>query len=304
MNKFKIKDLGKLLKETFKDWQEYQPFRLSAVVAYFAIISLPGLLVIVVHLVGVIFGEAAVEGEISGRVSDAMGKDAAKEIENIIAQASEGEDTTLANIFGIGTLIFGSTGVFFHLQKSLNTIWKVKAEPNLGIRKLIIDRIFSLGMVLALGFLLLVSLALSSILAIVSDWVVNNLPDITIYLFYIVNYILSFVIVTLLFALMFKYLPDVEIKWRVVWVGAAVTAILFLISEIALSIYFSNVNVGSIYGSAGSMVVMMLWITYSCLILFFGASFTEVYARHYAETITPSKHAVPVNEQDNKNNKS
>jgi membrane protein len=304
MNKFKIKDLGKLLKETFKDWQEYQPFRLSAVVAYFAIISLPGLLVIVVHLVGVIFGEAAVEGEISGRVSDAMGKDAAKEIENIIAQASEGEDTTLANIFGIGTLIFGSTGVFFHLQKSLNTIWKVKAEPNLGIRKLIIDRIFSLGMVLALGFLLLVSLALSSILAIVSDWVVNNLPDITIYLFYIVNYILSFVIVTLLFALMFKYLPDVEIKWRVVWVGAAVTAILFLISEIALSIYFSNVNVGSIYGSAGSMVVMMLWITYSCLILFFGASFTEVYARHYAETITPSKHAVPINEQDNKNNKS
>jgi membrane protein len=304
MNKFKIKDLGKLLKETFKDWQEYQPFRLSAVVAYFAIISLPGLLVIVVHLVGVIFGEAAVEGEISGRVSDAMGKDAAKEIENIIAQASEGEDTTLANIFGIGTLIFGSTGVFFHLQKSLNTIWKVKAEPNLGIRKLIIDRIFSLGMVLALGFLLLVSLALSSILAIVSDWVVNNLPDITIYLFYIVNYILSFVIVTLLFALMFKYLPDVEIKWRVVWVGAAVTAILFLISEIALSIYFSNVNVGSIYGSAGSMVVMMLWITYSCLILFFGASFTEIYARHYAETITPSKHAVPINEQDNKNNKS
>ncbi len=304
MNKFKIKDLGKLLKETFKDWQEYQPFRLSAVVAYFAIISLPGLLVIVVHLVGVIFGEAAVEGEISGRVSDAMGKDAAKEIENIIAQASEGEDTTLANIFGIGTLIFGSTGVFFHLQKSLNTIWKDKAEPNLGIRKLIIDRIFSLGMVLALGFLLLVSLALSSILAIVSDWVVNNLPDITIYLFYIVNYILSFVIVTLLFALMFKYLPDVEIKWRVVWVGAAVTAILFLISEIALSIYFSNVNVGSIYGSAGSMVVMMLWITYSCLILFFGASFTEVYARHYAENITPSKHAVPINEQDNKNNKS
>ncbi|MDQ3392632.1 MAG: YihY/virulence factor BrkB family protein [Bacteroidota bacterium] len=261
MGKFKFKDLSKLLKETFKDWQEYDPFRLSAVVAYFAIISMPGLLVIVVNLVGVIFGEAAVEGEIADRVNEAMGRDAAREIQNMIKSASEGEDTTMANIFGIATLIFGSTGVFFHLQKSLNIIWNVKAAPKLGIKKIVIDRIFSFGMVLVLGFLLLVSLALSSVLSIISDWVVNNLPEITIYLFYIVNYVLSMVIVTMLFALMFKYLPDVKIKWRVVWVGAIVTAILFLLSEIALSIYFANVNVGSIYGSAGSMVVLMLWIT-------------------------------------------
>jgi len=156
-----------------------------------------------------------------------------------------------------------------------------------------------LGMVLAIGFLLLVSLTLSSLLAAFSDWVISTLPDITVYLFYFVNYLLSFVIVTLLFALMFKYLPDVNIGWKVVWRGAAVTAILFLLSEIALSIYFANVDVGSIYGSAGSMVVMMLWITYSCLILFFGASFTFVYAQKYYNKITPAENAIAINENDN-----
>lgn len=300
MKKFKIKEIGNLLKETFNAWQEYKPFRLSAVVSYFAIISMPGMLVIVVHLVGAIFGQKAVEGEIADWVQDAMGRDVARSIKNIIEQASEGEDTTWANIFGIATLVFGSTGVFFHLQKSLNIIWKVKADPSQGIKKLIIDRVFSLGMVLALGFLLLVSLALSSILSILSDWVVSKLPDITIYLFYIVNYLLSLVIVTLLFAFMFKYLPDVKITWKVVWKGALVTAVLFLLSEIVLSIYFANVNIGSVYGSAGSMVVMMLWITYSCLILFFGASFTEVYAKHYGKEIEPDDHAIPV--EDNSEN--
>ncbi|CAN5249942.1 N/A [soil metagenome] len=281
--KFKFKDLGKLLKDTLKQLQMYNPFRLSAIVAYFAIISLPGLLVIVVQLVGYFFGEADVEGEITERVTEAMGRGAAQDIQDIIAHAAEGEDSTIANIFGIGTLIFGSTGVFFHLQKSLNQIWGVKPDPDLGLKKLIIDRVFSLGMVLANGFLLLVSLSLSSLLAVFSDWVLNNLPEITLYLFYIINYLVSMVIVTLLFALIFKFLPDVVISWRVVWIGAIVTAILFLLSEIALSIYFANVDVGSIYGSAGSMVVMMLWITYSCLILFFGASFTYVYAQRYYE---------------------
>lgn len=297
--KFKFKDLGRLLKDTFKEFQIYDPFRLSAIVAYFAIISLPGLLVIVVQLVGLFFGEADVEGEITERVTEAMGRGAAQDIQDIIAQAGEGEDSTIANLFAIGTLVFGSTGVFFHLQKSLNQIWGVKPDPKLGLKKLIIDRIFSLGMVLAIGFLLLVSLTLSSLLAVFSDWVIRNLPDITIYLFHIINYLVSMVIVTLLFALIFKYLPDVNIKWKVVWIGAAVTAVLFLISEIALSIYFANVDVGSIYGSAGSMVVMMLWITYSCLILFFGASFTYVYAQKYFTRITPAKNAVSIRENSN-----
>jgi membrane protein len=299
--KFKFKDLGKLLKDTFKELQVYDPFRLSAIVAYFAIISLPGLLVIVVQLVGFFFGEADVEGEITERVTEAMGRGAAQDIQDMIKQAREGEDSTIANIFGIGTLIFGSTGVFFHLQKSLNQIWGVKVDPRLGIKKVIIDRIFSLGMVLAIGFLLLVSLTVSSLLTVFSEWLTSNLPDFTIYLFHIVNYIVSFFIVTLLFALMFKYLPDVNVGWKAVRVGAAVTAILFLLSEIALAIYFANVDVGSIYGSAGSMVVMMLWITYSCLILFFGASFTYVYAQRYYDKIAPAKNAISLNENDNVN---
>lgn len=290
-NKFKFKDLIGLLHQTYKEWQEDEPFRLSAVVSYFAIISLPGLLVIVVQVAGLIFGEAAVEGEIVSQISESVGEDTAEDIQEMIAKASQSEDSTIANIFGIGTLIFGATGVFYHLQKSLNKIWEVKADPELGIKKLIKDRLFSLGMVLVIGFLLLISLALSSILSVLSNWVVSNLPDYTIYLFYIVNYLLSIVIVTVLFGLMFKYLPDVEITWNVVWVGAAVTAFLFLLSEVALSIYFSNVEVGSIYGSAGSLVIMMLWVAYSCMILFFGASFTQVYARRYRVKIKPSNHA-------------
>jgi membrane protein len=290
--KFKLKDLRGLLQETYKEWQDDEPFRLSATVSYFAIISLPGLLVIVVNIAGLIFGEAAVQGEIVNQISESIGDDAAEDIQGMIAQASQSEDSTIANIFGIGTLIFGATGVFYHLQKSLNRIWEVKANPELGLRKLIKDRVFSLGMVLVIGFLMLLSLTLSSILSIVSSWVVSNLPDFTIYLFYIINYLLSMVIVTVLFALMFKYLPDVEITWKVVWVGSVVTAILFLLSEIALSIYFGNLEVGSIYGSAGSLVILMLWVAYVCMILFFGASFTQVYARRYAIQIKPSKHAV------------
>lgn len=290
--RFKLKDLPSLLKQTYKEWKSEEPFRLSAVVSYFAIISLPGLLVIVVQLAGFFFGEAAVEGEIADQISESLGENAANDIQRILAQASETEDNTWQNIFGIATLIFGSTGVFYHLQKSLNRIWDVKAEPEMGLKKLVIDRAFSLGMVLAIGFLLLISLALSSMLSVLSGWIVSNLPDFTIYLFYVINYALSLVIVTVLFALIYKYLPDVEITWKVVWVGATVTAVLFLLSEIALSIYFGNVEVGSLYGSAGSLVVMMLWVAYSCMILFFGASFTQVYARRYATDLRPSEHAV------------
>lgn len=296
--KFKFKDLLGLLRETYKEWKDDEPFRLSATVSYFAIISLPGLLVIVVYVASLMFGEAAVQGEIVEQIGDSLGKNAAEDIQKMIAKASQSEDSTWANIFGIATLIFGATGVFYHLQKSLNRIWEVKADPKMGIKKIIIDRVFSLGMILVIGFLLLISLALSSILSILSNWVVSNLPDYTIYLFYIINYLLSLGIVTVLFALMFKYLPDAEITWKVVWVGAAVTAVLFLLSEIALSIYFGNASIGSIYGSAGSLVVMMLWVAYSCMILFFGASFTQVYARRYQVRIKPSAHAVRTADYD------
>ncbi|CAN5250061.1 YihY/virulence factor BrkB family protein [soil metagenome] len=291
-NKFKIKELPGLLKQTYKEWKEVEPFRLSAVVSYFAIVSLPGLLVIVVQVAGFFFGEAAVEGRIADQISETLGDDAANDIQRILAQATESGDNTWENIFGIATLIFGSTGVFYHLQKSLNRIWDVKAEPEMGLKKLVKDRAFSLGMVLAIGFLLLISLAISSVLSVLSGWIVSNLPDFTIYLFYVVNYGLSLLIVTILFGLIYKYLPDVNITWKVVWVGAAVTAVLFLLSEIALSIYFGNANIGSLYGSAGSLVVMMLWVAYSCMILFFGASFTQVYARRYGTDIRPSEHAV------------
>lgn len=294
---FKLSDLGPLLKETYEEWKKDEPFRLSAVVAYFAIISLPGLLVIVVKIAGFFFGEAAVEGKIADQISESLGESTAEDIQKIIVNANQ-TGSGFSNIFGIATLIFGSTGVFYHLQKSLNRLWEVKAVPEHGLKKLVKDRASSLGIVLVIGFLLLVSLALSSMLSILSSWIVSNLPDFTIYLFYIVNYMLSLVIVTVLFALIYKYLPDVEITWNVVWVGAAVTAFLFLISEIALSIYFSSVSVGSIYGSAGSLVVMMLWIAYSCMILFFGASFTQVYAKRYKIKIKPSEHAISIGNRD------
>lgn len=288
---FSWKHLPSLFKETYKEWNNGDPWRQSAVVAYYAIFSLPALLIITITIAGSIFGDAAVQGRLSSEISAMIGPDAAKEVETMISNSYLQQNSVIATIIGVATLIFGATGVFYQLQQSLNNVWEVEPDQSAGIKKLVKDRVSSFGIVLVIGFLLLISLTLTTVLSVLSDFIKDNLPSYLLYVFFIANFIISFGIITLLFGMIYKILPDVDIEWKTVWIGAIVTSILFVIGKFGLSFYFGKANPGSAYGAAGSLILILLWTSYSCLILFFGAEFTQVYARRYGHKIQPSSHA-------------
>lgn len=288
----RAKILAVLLKDTFNQWLDREPFRGSAVIAFYTIFSLPGLLVIIINITGYFYGEEAVTNRISTEIQTMIGGQTARDVEAIIASASQEEDSAIASLIGIATLIFGATGVFYQLQQTLNLIWEVKPQPKQKLLKLALDRIFSFGLILAVGFLLLVSLALSAMLSVLSDWVSIYLSSAFNFLFRALDFSLSLAVITLLFAAIFKFLPDAEIRWKDVWVGALVTAILFVIAKIALGLYFANSNPASTYGAAGTIILIMLWVSYAGLILLFGAEFTRIYADRYGDPIRPSEFAV------------
>ncbi|MFL5731324.1 MAG: YihY/virulence factor BrkB family protein [Cytophagaceae bacterium] len=292
-NSFRPAHIFSLLKETYKEWNDDEPFEMSSVVAYYAIFSLPALLVIIIAVAGLFFGAEAVRGQVSGQIGQMLGKDAGEGIQTMIIHAYKAGNNKIATIIGIITLLFGATGVFTQLQKSLNKIWNVKANPKEGWKRLVAIRATSLGLILAIGFLLLISLVITTVLAALGNWLTHMMPDFMLYAMYVVNFLLSLGIMTLLFAMIYKFLPDVQIQWKTVWTGAMVTALLFEIGKFALSIYFGKADPGSAYGAAGSVVLILLWVSYSCMILFFGAEFTQVYARRYGHIIEPSSHAIP-----------
>ena len=283
-----------LLKQTYKEWMEDEPFDLSSSVAYYAIFSLPALLIIIISIAGVVFGKEAVQGQISSQIGAMIGPQAGKDIQDMIANAYKSDNSIISTVIGIATLLFGSTGVFLQLQKSLNTVWEVKPDPKAGIKKLVIDRATSLGIIVAIGFILLISLVVTAGLSALSNWIQSRLPDFILYIFYIVNFVVSLGIVTMLFAIIFKVLPDIKIKWRHVWIGAGVTALLFELGRFGLGLYFGKSEPASAYGAAGTVILMMLWVYYSCLILFFGAQFTQVYSKRHGKDLPPSDHAVKV----------
>lgn len=278
-----------LLKATSKEWMDDDPFRQSAVIAYYSIFSLPALLIILIWIAGAIFGQDAVQGQISEQIGSMLGEDTGETVETMIANAQEQKSNIIMKIVGIATLIFGATTVFFQLQKSLNFIWDVEQNPDSNIKRLLIDRASSLGLIVVIGFLLLISLVASALITSLSDWIKSNFPDYIVYVAEGINLLLSLGIATLLFAIMFKVLPDVEITWSMVWKGAFVTAVLFVIGKFLLGLYFGMASPGSTYGAAGSIILILLWVNYTCLILFFGAEFTQVYARHIGQRLSPSE---------------
>lgn len=286
---FSIKDLPSLIKETYKAWDEANPWRLSAVVAYYAVLSLPALLVIIINIVGAVWGTEIVQGRLTNEISSALGSDAAESIQVIIAETQNEEKSLISTIVGIATLLFGATGVFYQLKISLNEIWKVKPNPNASFWKLVTDRARSFAFILVIGFLLLVSFVVTAGISALNDYIKRVLPDILLYFAYLLDFTLSIGIITVLFALMFRYLPDAKIQWKTVWKGALITAILFVIGKSLLGLYFGAANPGSTYGAAGTIVLILLWVSYSCLILFFGAEFTFVYAKKYGFGTEPSK---------------
>lgn len=287
----KAQGIFSYLKETFQNWQDDEAFRQSAVIAYYSIFSLPALIIIVVNVAGLVYGQEEVRGQITDQIGSMIGGEAARQVQTMVANASDQGNSTLAITIGIATLLFGATGLFYQLQQSLNKIWDVEPKPSAGILKVVMDRALSLGIILAIGFLLMVSLIATTAISALSQWMQEQLSESLVYVFYAVNFLLSLGIVTLFFALIYKVLPDVDIPWRTVWIGAIVTAILFTIGEFALGLYFGKTDPASTFGAAGSIILILLWVNYSGLIFLFGAEFTKVYAQKNNHKITVSSHA-------------
>jgi len=293
MKHFKFKDIGHLFGTTFKKWFARDPFRESAVIAYNAIFSLPGLLVVVIAVSGYFFGKDAITGRLHSQIAGAMGNDTALEIEQMVTFASRSKDSVWASIFAIVTIIVGATGVFVEMQQTLNEIWEVKSNTEKsGFLLMLKTRLFSFGLIITIAFLLLISLTLSSLLSAISAWVLLHWSDNWLLLFQVINFVFPLGVITVLFAMLFKILPDAKIKWHLVWIGAFLTSLLFTLGKSALGLYFGKAEPGSGYGTAGSVVLIMLWTSYSSMIVFFGAEFTKVYSDLYYGEVPAAETAV------------
>jgi membrane protein len=291
---FKIKHLPGLLLDAAKLWNQNNPWRLGAVVAYYAVLSLPGLLILTVNLVGNFWGTEIVQGEITEQISEAIGPEAAQSVVDIIGNSKKDDKSVFATIMGVAILIFGATGVFYQLQISMNEIWSVKLDPDAGIWKVVKDRALSLGFVMVIAFLLIISFVASTALTVLSEFLSRLWEPSLVYLAQIFEFGLSTFVLGLLFVLIFRFMPDMKIRWKSVWLGGFMTSILFNLGKILISFYFGAANPDSVYGAAGSVVLILLWVSYSCLILFFGAAFTRVYAEKYEEETHPSAFAMKV----------
>ena len=283
----KIKIILELVKETFSESNKDKVSLLAAALAYYTAFSLAPLLIIVIAVAGSVFGEEAAKGEIVGQIQGLVGKDGAQLIETAIENASKPATGTIASIISVVVLLFGASGVFAQLQDALNTIWEVQPKPGLSIINIIRNRFLSFTMVLGVGFLLLVSLIISAALATAINFLSHLLPGAD-FLWQLANFLLGFVVTTLLFGLIYKVLPEVEIAWSDVWIGAAITSLLFSLGRFLLGQYLGNSSFGSTYGAAGSLVVILAWVYYAAQILFIGAEFTEVYAVKYGSRISSS----------------
>ncbi len=276
------------LKQSFREWIKNDAFGKSAALAYYAVFSLPGLLIIIITVAGMLWNTQEIQNEITGQVRDMVGTEAASQVETMIAHSSRHFSSALALIIGIVTMIFGATGIFFQLQKSLNDTWEVERKPGTGIKAMLKSRLTALILVLAIGFLLLASMTLTAAVALMSSWIREQLVDIPTFILLLIQEAIFLALFTFFLALIFKVLPDVEIPLKAVWPGALITAILFSLGKFLLSFYFSKANPTSAFGSAGSIVLLLLWAYYSALIFLLGATFTHVYAKSKGYRFVPS----------------
>ena len=283
----KPRSLLEMGKETFQEWTADNAMRLSAALAYYAIFSAAPLLLIVIGIVGWAYGPQAAEGKVAGQISSVVGAQVAEAVQSLAANAKDSGKG--ATFIGLATLLIGASGVFVQLKDALNTIWEVRQKAGGGIVGFIRQRLFTFGMVLAIGFLLLVSLVVAAVVTAFGS-VLEQKLGMPAFMSQLLGFVLPLAVETLLFAFMFKFLPDAKIPWSSVWVGAAFTAVLFEIGKFALTLYLSTTGAASSFGAAGSAVLLLLWVYYSSLILFFGAEFTEVYARRKGHEILPGKH--------------
>ena len=285
------KSIWQFLKTTINEWVEAEPFQLAAALSYYTLFSLAPLLLIAIGIAGFVFGREAAQNQIVETLQGMIGQDSAKTVQEMIQASNEKPKTgMISTIIGFGALLFGAGGVVGQLQTSLNKMWEVTPKPGQGIWGFLRQRFFSFAMVLAIGFLLLVSLVVTAVLSSFTGMLSSLLGDATL-IAHAIDILVSFGFVTLLFALIYKYVPDVEIEWRDVWVGAALTAILFTVGKYLIGLYIGTSGVSSTFGAAGSLITILVWVYYSSLIFFLGAEFTRVYATQYGSGVAPAENA-------------
>lgn len=283
-----------LLKETFNAFIDDNAIKLSASLSYYTIFSLPPLSIIILSVTGFFFGEDAVRGQFFGQINGMVGNEAALQIQDTIKNIELADGNIFATLFGGIMLLIGASGVFAEIQSSINYIWSLKAKPNKGIVMFVKNRLMSFSMIAAVGFLLLVSLMVNSVMDILNDRLVVYFPDTTLVLFYILNTVILFASTTLLFSIIFKTLPDGTMTWKDTIIGAAFTSFFFMLGKFAIGFYLGNSTVASVYGAAGSVVIILVWVYYSAIILYFGAEFTKIYATKYGRKIVPKDYAVQI----------
>jgi membrane protein len=295
-----LKQIWRLLKETFKEWNDDNASRLAAALSYYTIFSLAPLLIIAIAIAGAVFGDEAASGEIVRQIQGLVGKAGAEVIQTALENAQKPDTRNIASIISVGVLLFGASNVFAQIQDALNTIWEVEPKPGRSFLLTLRKRFLSFAMVAGVGFLLLVSLIVNTALEAMLKYFNNLLPGFG-WLWQIGNFAVSFAVITLLFALIYKFIPDAKIAWNDVWIGSAMTSLLFVIGKSLLGLYLGNSSFGSAYGAAGSLIVLLAWINYAAQIIFFGAEFTQVYASKYGSRIVPDENSRKVPQADGAN---
>jgi membrane protein len=290
--KFSFKSVAEIFKNAFQGFNDNKITKLSGSLAYSVIFSLGPLMIVIISVCGIFLGKDAIEGKVYSTLAGFVGSDTAAQLQEIIKNANLSGKSEIAVIVGIVSLLIGATSIFGEIQDSINTIWGVKSKPKRGWIKFLENRFLSFSIIIALGFLLLVSLGVNSIIDGFSNQLKNHFPDIAFVVVYTINVLITFIVTVSIFSVIFKVLPDAKIKWKDVFAGAIATTFFFMLGKFAISFYISKAHVGSTYGAAGSLIVLLLWVYYSSIILYFGAELTRAYAIEYGSPIEPNDYAV------------
>ncbi len=287
-----------ILKTTFTAFGDDKGMKLSASLAYYTVFSLAPLLIMIISLAGIFGRDAALQNQIFNETKGLIGPKAADQLQEMVKNVALSGKSNIALLMGIITLLIGATGVFIEIQDSLNMIWRVKPKPKRGWLAFLKNRLLSSSLIIGIGFLLIVSLVINGVVVAMSDVLTRVLPGGTVVLINIINLAISFIVITILFAIIFKFLPDVKISWKDVSSGALFTAVLFIIGRLLIGFYIETSGTESTYGAAGSLIVILLWVYYTSAILYFGAEFTEVCAEKYGKSIRPADYAVHVEQKE------
>ncbi|SJZ97589.1 YihY/virulence factor BrkB family protein [Sediminibacterium ginsengisoli] len=288
----KIGSFFTILKKSIQAFSEDECMKLSASLSYYTIFSLAPVLIIVISLAGLFFGQEAVQGRVYFQINSLIGSAAAKQIQDIIANVQVRQGGTIGTIIGFAILIIGATGVFTEIQSSINYIWSIRAKPRKGILKFIFNRLISFSLVVSIGFILLVSLIINSLMDVMHDRLQVQFSNASVKLFYVLNIVIIFIVITALFTIVFKVLPDAKISWKDSRTGAAFTSFLFIIGKFLIGFYIGNSKLGITYGTAASVIVILVWVYYTSIILYLGAEFTKVYSNQVGKGIRPNQQAV------------